>query len=288
MWDRLSVPVEYRARFVEKHPTLTQVIFALPRRSRPLSFCLSQEVLDAYEDEVRRQRHHIKGQRPVTVCSVYLKRSRVESRRSGYQCGTHPHRDGVAGAERQAAGERLSHRCAGGAWSRRRSGGPRAHVGGESQVAGDCSASQRTLFVTVKRRLEARVAASRRILALAKRREDVGHRLKLFESGDEERRNSGAGVQLQVCLFQLIFTFECDFLVPCFLNDTHVALQEERLRRTLQRELPRITDELRALLEQVLVLRVVQCCVWGLILRCSGRPAKNRVLCSTAFRCCNL
>ncbi len=25
MWDRLSVPVEYRARFVEKHPTLTQV-----------------------------------------------------------------------------------------------------------------------------------------------------------------------------------------------------------------------------------------------------------------------
>lgn len=57
--------------------------------------------------------------------------------------------------------------------------------------------------------------------------------------------------------------------MPCFLNDTHVALQEERLRRTLQRELPRITDELRALLEQVplratpLVLRVVQCCVWG-------------------------
>lgn len=47
-------------------------------------------------------------------------------------------------------------------------------------------------------RLETRVAASRRILALAKRREDVGHRLKLFESGDEERRNSGAGVQLQV------------------------------------------------------------------------------------------
>jgi hypothetical protein len=34
-------------------------------------------------------------------------------------------------------------------------------------------------------------------MALAKRREDVGHRLKLFESGDEERRSSGAGVQLQ-------------------------------------------------------------------------------------------
>jgi len=42
------------------------------------------------------------------------------------------------------------------------------------------------------------VAASRRILALAKRRDDVGHRLRLFESGDEERRSSGAGVQLQV------------------------------------------------------------------------------------------
>ena len=52
--------------------------------------------------------------------------------------------------------------------------------------------------VCVSGRLEARVAASRRILALAKRRDDVGHRLKLFESGDEERRSSGAGVQLQV------------------------------------------------------------------------------------------
>ena len=57
-------------------------------------------------------------------------------------------------------------------------------------------------------RLETRVASSRRILALAKRREDVGHRLKLFESGDEERRNSGAGVQLQVRAFHIgLFRF---------------------------------------------------------------------------------
>ena len=69
MWDRLSVPVEYRARFVEKHPTLTQVIFALFSRHLPLSLRLSQEVLDAYEDEVRRQRHHIKGRLPLTLCS---------------------------------------------------------------------------------------------------------------------------------------------------------------------------------------------------------------------------
>ena len=54
------------------------------------------------------------------------------------------------------------------------------------------------VIVCASCRLEARVAASRRILALAKRRDDVGHRLKLFESGDEERRSSGAGVQLQV------------------------------------------------------------------------------------------
>ena len=71
MWDRLSVPVEYRARFVEKHPTLTQVIFTLLSRHRPLSLCLSQEVLDAYEDEVRRQRHHIKGRLPLTLCPLY-------------------------------------------------------------------------------------------------------------------------------------------------------------------------------------------------------------------------
>lgn len=72
-------------------------------------------------------------------------------------------------------------------------------------------------------RLESRVASSRRILALAKRREDVGHRLKLFESGDEERRNSGVGVQLQVrpkrlqcCVpFVSLFVFSQSFL---FLN----------------------------------------------------------------------
>ena len=73
MWDRLSVPVEYRARFVEKHPTLTQVIFALLSRHLPLSLRLSQEVLDAYEDEVRRQRHHIKGRLPLTLWSLCLK-----------------------------------------------------------------------------------------------------------------------------------------------------------------------------------------------------------------------
>jgi hypothetical protein len=44
-------------------------------------------------------------------------------------------------------------------------------------------------------------------VALAKRREDVGHRLKLFESGDEERRSSGAGVQLQVGTARIVFIF---------------------------------------------------------------------------------
>lgn len=62
MWDRLSVPVEYRARFVEKHPTLTQVDRPLPCAAlQQLSRACFQDVLDAYEDEVRRQRHHIKG-----------------------------------------------------------------------------------------------------------------------------------------------------------------------------------------------------------------------------------
>ncbi len=103
--------------------------------------------------------------------------------------------------------------------------------------------------MTAERRLEARVAASRRILALAKRREDVGHRLKLFESGDEERRNSGAGVQLQVCFSNSFSLLNAH--ASCSLNHIRRVLQEERLRRTLQRELPRITDELRALLEQV-------------------------------------
>jgi hypothetical protein len=37
-------------------------------------------------------------------------------------------------------------------------------------------------------------------------------------------------------------------------------LQEERLRRTLQRELPRITDELRSMLTQV-SNRFGVCCV---------------------------
>lgn len=60
-----------------------------------------------------------------------------------------------------------------------------------------------------------------------------------------------------------------------FLNAARLALQEERLRRTLQRELPRITDELRALLEQVprrsCFARVVLCCaVWCCDVQCAG------------------
>ncbi len=128
-------------------------------------------------------------------------------------------------------------------------------------------------------RLEARVAASRRILALAKRREDVGHRLKLFESGDEERRNSGAGVQLQVCLFTcrsraivLMPHTKVDFLLACTF-----CSQEERLRRTLQRELPRITDELRTMLMQVsALLAILQClprdmALFDVTFLCSGK-----------------
>jgi hypothetical protein len=41
-------------------------------------------------------------------------------------------------------------------------------------------------------------------------------------------------------------------------------LQEERLRRTLQREMPRITDELRALLEQVKSLAKPAVVWWSL------------------------
>jgi hypothetical protein len=59
MWDRLSVPAEYRSRFLDKHTTLTQVELESLVCSTSLMFI--QEVLDAYEDEVRRQRHHIKG-----------------------------------------------------------------------------------------------------------------------------------------------------------------------------------------------------------------------------------
>jgi hypothetical protein len=158
--------------------------------------------------------------------------------------------------------------------------------------------------VCVSGRLEARVAASRRILALAKRRDDVGHRLKLFESGDEERRSSGAGVQLQVRAaiyhFYGFFSHRIARQHAVSLSLTRLChrLQEERLRRTLQRELPRITDELRALLEQV----CWPCCLdiahtrraldsfaeshSHLMLHRSGKQARGRASYSTACHFC--
>lgn len=47
---------------------------------------------------------------------------------------------------------------------------------------------------------------------------------------------------------------------PSFTK-AHYLLQEERLRRTLQREMPRITDELRTLLEQVHTFAPVDACL---------------------------
>ena len=160
------------------------------------------------------------------------------------------------------------------------------------------------MIVCFSCRLEARVAASRRILALAKRRDDVGHRLKLFESGDEERRSSGAGVQLQVRAaihhFYGFFSHRIARQHAASQSLTRLCrrLQEERLRRTLQRELPRITDELRALLEQV----CWSCCLGiahtrraldslaeshsHLTLHRSGRQARGRASYSTVCRFC--
>ena len=164
-----------------------------------LSRCNPQEVLDAYEDEVRRQRHHIKGESiphavaaPLSLClQSPSMRHAPESRPHGASSTPSSRRGTLSSPpwRRWARGTR-----------RRRLSSCRSRVTGDA-----CPAPPGVQVFTLCRRLEARVASSRRILALAKRREDVGHRLRLFESGDEERRNSGAGVQLQVCLCSISF-----------------------------------------------------------------------------------
>ena len=155
-------------------------------------------MLDAYEDEVRRQRHHIKGESishavaaPLSLC--------LQSPSMRHAPESRPH--GASSTPSSRRGTLSSP-----PWRRWARGTKRRRLSScRSRVTGDaCPASLGVKLFTLCRRLEARVASSRRILALAKRREDVGHRLRLFESGDEERRNSGAGVQLQVCLVQYL------------------------------------------------------------------------------------